>query len=90
MIDEARIDEVLAAIGTAGVSQAQVAALRTRFAELPLTYCMDEDVYGAEPVHEGDGFNLYLLDANEHCPQLTGDLHRASGLVLAEVLPEDA
>lgn len=89
MISEARIDEVISAVEDAGLSESLLGELRQRFAGLHLTYCMDDDVCGPEPVRAARGFNLYLVDGREHCLQFTCDPARASGLVLAEVVEDD-
>lgn len=36
------------------------------------------------PFRAMDQYNLYLLDAREHCVQLTSDLTNATGLVIAQ------
>lgn len=36
------------------------------------------------PFRALDHYNLYLLDTREHCAQITNDLARATGVVLAQ------
>lgn len=86
MIAPAFLDQVVAILDRAGLSDDSVAALRQAFPDLHFTYCLDDDV-GAqhESVRTGSGFNLYLVDGREHCLRFTHDLDAATGLVLAAV-----
>jgi hypothetical protein len=63
--------------------------LRSQFPEIHFTYCMDDDVYAALPVLERERFNLYLVDSRDHCLSLTQDNEIATGIVVAEVEPEE-
>jgi len=89
MITTTFLDQIEAIVGRAGLSSDSVAALRDAFPDHHFTHCLDDDIScGIEPVRESDGFNLYLIDANEHCLRFTHDLDSATGLVLAEVSDE--
>ena len=69
-------------------------ALRETFTDMHLTYCMDDDIGAGSaaiaPVREAAGFRIYLVDGRDHCMRFTRDLESATGLVLAEILPDDA
>lgn len=54
------------------------------FAESRVTLCSENDISGlARPVYQGQGFDLYLVDASNACAGLTNDFARACGVVLA-------
>jgi len=60
-----------------------VADLRRQFPHLSWTRCDASDVAEA-PFRTYPGFDLHLLDAADHCVQLTEDPARATGIVLAQ------
>jgi len=49
---------------------------------------MDDDLPNNVPVIEKAAFNLYLIDGREHCLCLTNDYDVATGIVVAEIIPE--
>jgi hypothetical protein len=49
---------------------------------------MDDDLPNNTPVIEHEGFNLYLIDGREHCLCLTNDYEVATGIVVAEIIPD--
>jgi hypothetical protein len=73
------IERVLAAPDAAGAAFGE---LRRRFPHLALTRCDASDV-GEEPFRCYPAFDLHLLDASDHCAQVTADPARATGLILA-------
>jgi hypothetical protein len=83
--------ETLTAIADAAATlpaldDAGLAQLRAEWPGLYLTLCGDDDVPARlPPVLERPGFNLYLVNGNEHCLSLTNDLEAAIGVVLAWV-----
>lgn len=90
MITQAQIDQVGQLVTTSRVLESgTVDELRSRFPDIHFTYCMDDDVYAASPVLEGDSFNLYLIDSRSHCLAFTQDSEIATGIVVAEVEPDD-
>ena len=90
MITTSFLDQIETIVSRAGLSADSVAALRDAFPDHHFTHCLDDDISaGVEPVREADGFNLYLIDASEHCLRFTRDLDSATGLVLAEVEVDD-
>lgn len=89
MISQEQLSQIgrIAAEGT--ISQELVDQLRGQFEGVHFTYCMDDDVVGARPVFEHETFNLYLIDSRDHCLCFTQDQAIATGVVVAEVEPED-
>lgn len=86
MITQTFLDQIETIVTRAGLSSDSVAALREAFPDHHFTHCLDDDISaGIEPVREADGFNLYLIDASEHCLRFTREFDSATGLVLAEV-----
>lgn len=88
MITPEQLQQIAFAIDVQTLSESTMTRLRSEFPELHFTYCMDDDVGAFEPVFEGAGFNIYLVDGREHCLCLTRQYEHASGLVIAEVLTE--
>lgn len=89
MISQTQLQAVEKRIATSRLNDDLIASLRDEFAPLHFTYCADDDVASISPISENDGFNLYLIDGREHCLTLTNDLHVATGIVVAEVYPDD-
>jgi hypothetical protein len=90
MITTTFLDQIETIVTRAGLSSDSVAALREAFPDHHFTHCLDDDISaGIEPLREAEGFNLYLIDASEHCLRFTRELDSATGLVLAEVGDED-
>jgi hypothetical protein len=61
-----------------------LAGFRHDFPGLSLTRCDVSDLGVEEPFRQYPRFNLYLVDASEHCWRFTADPARATGLVVAE------
>jgi hypothetical protein len=59
-----------------------IGLLRARFPHLSWTRCDASDVT-EEPFRTHGAFDLHLLDGADHCVQITRDLDRATGVVLA-------
>jgi hypothetical protein len=89
VIEPERIEQIVAVVTRAGLTPGTVSALREVFPELHFTHCLDDDIGTVPPVREEAGFNLYLVDGQDHCMRFTADPERATGVVLAEVLDED-
>lgn len=85
MISSQQIDEIGRYAGSQPLSEGMLQALRQQFPEIHFTYCLDDDVIGAEPVQEQAAFNLYLVDTRNHCFAFTADPEVASGIVVAEI-----
>jgi len=89
MLEAATLERIAALVRAQGLDEATLLDLRAAWPELRFTHCLDEDICGPEPYLQAEGFNLYLLDAREHCPTLTSDPAAASGVVLAGVERDD-
>ncbi len=88
MISTEQVSAIAAKIETLGVDETTVSALRQQYQPLHFTYCMDDDLPNNTPVVENKDFNLYLIDGRDHCLCLTNDYEVATGIVVAEVIPE--
>ena len=88
MISTEQVNEIAEKIDTLGVDEATVSALRQEYQPIHFTYCMDDDLPNNEPVIEKAAFNLYLIDGREHCLCLTNNYDVATGIVVAEIIPE--
>ncbi len=89
MIDTDTLDRIADMTLARGLDETTVQALRAAWPGMHFSYCMDDEICGVEPVRELQGMNLYLVDGREHCLSLTSDQDSATGLVLAEVEPDD-
>jgi len=67
---------------TPDVETQAFAELRRRFPHLSWTRCDASDVTEA-PFRSYPAFDVHLLDSADHCSQITSDLSRATGIVLA-------
>jgi hypothetical protein len=68
------------------LSEASVGHLRREWPGVHFTFCGEEDVPARlNPVLEGQGFNLYLVNNADHCVAFTSQLEAATGIVLAWV-----
>jgi hypothetical protein len=88
MITTDQVNAIVATIETTGVNEDTVSALRQQYQTLHFTYCMDDDLPNNVPVIERNAFNLYLIDGREHCLCLTHDFEVATGIVVAEIIPD--
>ena len=89
MIDTATLDRIAAMTLEQGLDEGTVQNLRAAWPGMHFSYCMDDEICGVEPVRELEGINLYLVDGREHCLSLTCNAEIATGLVLAEVEPDE-
>ena len=88
MITTEQVNAIAAKIETLGVDETIISALRKQYQPVHFTYCMDDDLPNNTPVIEHEGFNLYLIDGREHCLCLTNDYEVATGIVVAEIIPD--
>ena len=88
MIDPEQLQTIARQISGQSLNESVIASLRTEFAGIHFTYCMDDDIPNHEPVFAGNGFNLYLIDGREHCLCLTQNYEHATGIVVAEIIEE--
>lgn len=77
---------VAARAGELELSEASVSHLRREWPGIHFTFCGEDDVPARlNPVLEGQGFNLYLVNNADHCVAFTSQLEAATGIVLATV-----
>jgi hypothetical protein len=85
MISQEQIDQIGDQLLKVALDDTVVSGLRKDYPEIHFTYCMDDDVVAAKPVHETASFNLYLIDSSNHCLSFTQDMQLATGVVVAEI-----
>jgi hypothetical protein len=83
-LNEEAMVRIEAVLETLGADPKVLAGLRQDFPGLSLTRCDLSDLGMEEPFRRFPRFNLYLVDATDHCWRLTADPARATGLVVAE------
>jgi hypothetical protein len=88
MITAEQVNAITAKIETLGITDETVSALRQEYQPIHFTYCMDDDLPNNAPIVESPAFNLYLIDGREHCMCLTNDYDAATGIVVAEIIPD--
>jgi hypothetical protein len=88
MITAEQLQEIAQKVETQGVGDDAVSALRHDYPGIHFTYCMDDDLPNNTPMMELETFNLYLIDGREHCLRMTNDYELATGVVVAEIIPE--
>lgn len=88
MISSEQVQAIAANLRSSGVNDDTVSALRQDYKPIHFTYCMDDDLPNNSPVLEDVAFNLYLIDGRDHCLCLTNDYAVATGIVVAEIIPE--
>lgn len=88
MITVEQVQEIAGKIADLGVDDSTVSTLRQSYPNIHFTYCMDDDLPNNNPVLEQEKFNMYLIDGREHCLCLTNDYQTATGIVVAEIIPE--
>jgi hypothetical protein len=89
MISPEVIQTIVSDVESNGLLEQGLSGLRTRYPGVHFTYCMDDDVGPIEPHLKAQGFNVYLVDGNDHCLKFTRQLEHATGVVLAEVIDDD-
>ena len=89
MIDTDTLDRIADMTLAQGLDEGTVQSLRAAWPGMHFSYCMDDEICGVEPVRELQGVNLYLVNGHEHCLSLTSNQDSATGLLLAEVEPDD-
>jgi Family of unknown function (DUF6129) len=88
MISSEQMQRVASTIRNQPLTETLVSILRTEYPGVHFTYCMEDDIPNQEPVLEGEGFNLYLVDGREHCLCLTNNYEHATGIVIAEIIED--
>ncbi|WP_027158569.1 DUF6129 family protein [Methylobacter luteus] len=88
MITLEQTREIAGKIAQLGLNESALSTLRQAYPGVHFTYCMDDDIPNNEPVLARDDFNLYLVDGREHCLCLTNSHEVATGIVVAEIIPD--
>lgn len=88
MITVEQLQAIIQNVEQHGLDHRTPARLRELYPGMHFTYCLDDDINHARPVEERTRFNIYLVEAGQHCLGLTTDLAVASGVVLAELVHE--
>ncbi len=88
MLEQATAEAITKTLERDGCSSDSVQQLKQRFPMVHFTLCSDDDILNARPVVERPGFNLYLVNSQEHCLTLTNDFASASGVVIATIEEE--
>lgn len=57
--------------------------LREQIRDLTITRVEAEDMRGETPFRRLPGYDLYLIDARQHCWTLVSDLDHASGVIVS-------
>jgi hypothetical protein len=78
-----RID---AALSPPDADSGALAGFRHDFPGLSLTRCDVSDLGVEQPFRQYPKFNLYLVDASDHCWRFTADPAHATGVVVAAKL----
>lgn len=85
-LDAATLAAVAARASELDLCEAGVGHLRREWPGVHFTFCDEDDVPARlNPVFEGPGFNLYLVNNADHCVAFTSQLEAATGIVLATV-----
>lgn len=88
MITAEQLQEIAHKIQNLGADDNTVSILRQDYHPIHFTYCMDDDLPNNTPVLAQETFNLYLVDGRDHCMCLTADYEAATGIVIAEIIPD--
>jgi len=88
MITTEQLNDIAAEIVSSGLTDETASVLRQQYQNIHFTFCMDDDLPNNTPVSEYPDFNLYLIDGREHCLCLTSDQQVATGVVVAEIIPD--
>lgn len=68
----------------AEAAPSNIAAFRAEFPGVAITRCDASDVQDETPFRKHPLFDLYLLDARDHCVRLTTNPNEATGVVVAQ------
>jgi hypothetical protein len=82
-LNEEALARIEAALSPQDADPFALLAFRRDFPALSITRCDASDLGVEQPFRQYHRFNLYLVDASEHCWRLTADPARATGLVVA-------
>lgn len=88
-IDARLVEQIVDLIGSHAPDVGRFEQLKKQFPEVRLTACFDEDIYTGKPVYASPSYAIYLVGNGDHCLSLTNDYAIATGVVVAEILPEE-
>jgi len=88
MITPEQLQVIANRIAGQALNETAISALRSEYPGIHFTYCMEDDIPNHEPLLENPDFNLYLVDGREHCLCLTRNFEHATGIVVAEIIPD--
>ena len=88
-IDEAMIANVAMMANGKPVDETLKEELRQAFPGTRFTLCSEDDIHAGKPVLASEGYEIYLVGSGDHCMSLTNDFALATGIVIAEVFPEE-
>jgi len=88
IIDEEMIAHVAKMANGKAVDETLKTELKQAFPGIRFTLCSEDDINTGKPVHESEGFAIYLVGSSDHCMTLTNDYALATGIVIAEVYEE--
>lgn len=78
-----QLDHIAACLADSTQLSAGIAAARSRYPGLSFTCCDASDMCDAVPYQVFAAFDLYLVDGNAHCWQVSGDPQVATGVLIA-------
>lgn len=81
-ISEQEFEQISSRLAGLGADMGAIADLRERYRHLTWTSCDARDVFEG-PFRSFANFDLHLLDGSDHCAQVTSELPRATGILLA-------
>ena len=82
-LNEAALARIEAALSPQDADASALGGFRRDYPGLSLTRCDVSDLGVEQPFRQYQRFNLYLVDASDHCVRFTADAERATGLVVA-------
>jgi hypothetical protein len=89
IIDEEMVANVALLANGKPVDDTLKEELKLAFPGIRFTLCSEDDIHAGKPVLQEQGFDLYLVGSSDHCLSLTNDFALATGVVIAEVGPDE-
>jgi len=90
MISQEQLDQIHDFVMSSDIGEELISALKQQHPDLHFSWCFDDDIGAtAKPYCESNGFNLYLVNSENHCSCLSNDPDSSSGVVIAEVIDDE-
>jgi hypothetical protein len=89
IIDEELVSNVAKIANSKPVDETLKEELKQAFPGIRFTLCSEDDIHAGKPVLESEGFEIYLVGSSDACLTLTNDYALATGVVIAEIWPEE-